>query len=142
MDVQEFMDMVFRAQFQTKEEWFAFRDEVYAIFDQMPKSDQEIIVDENALEMLSMIISGYEYDEERLSKLIPKGLIKFNEEQINYIKSLGLEFDFNNLSVDNIIRIGDVVAYEWAKSGYDENCNITDVGEMCESIFDIIDIEE
>lgn len=142
MDVQEFMDMVFRAQFQTKEEWFTFRDEVYAIFDQMPKSDQEIIVDENALEMLSMIISGYEYEEERLNKLVPKGLIKFNEEQINFIKSLGLEFDFNNLSVDNIIRIGDVVAYEWAKSGYDENCNITDVGEMCESIFDIIDIEE
>lgn len=142
MDVQEFIDMVFRSQFETREEWFAFRDEVYAIFNQMSKSDQEIIVEENALEMLSMIISGYEYEEERLSKLVPKGLIKFNEKQINFIISLGLELDFNNLSVDNIIRIEEVIAHKSAQSGYDDECNITDVGKMCDSIFDAINIYE
>jgi len=61
MDVQEFMGMVFRAQFETKEEWLAFRDEVYSMFDSLSKEDKEIVVEENTLEMLSMITEGFEY---------------------------------------------------------------------------------
>ncbi len=62
MDVQEFMDMVFRAQFETKEEWLAFRDKVFSIFDSLSEEDKEIVVEENALEMLSMIIEGFDND--------------------------------------------------------------------------------
>lgn len=36
----------------------------------------------------------------------------FNEEQISFIKSLGLEFDFNNLSEDELIQIEDTIAYK------------------------------
>lgn len=68
MDTQEFMDMVFNAQFETKEEWFAFKDKVYTIFDQMPENDKQIIIEDNTLEMLSMIISAYEYEDEQNSK--------------------------------------------------------------------------
>ena len=68
MDIQEFMDMVFRAQFETKEEWFAFKDEVYAIFNQMSESDKQIIIEDNTLEMLSMIISAYEYEDQQNQK--------------------------------------------------------------------------
>ncbi len=62
MDVQEFMDMVFRAQFETKEEWLAFRDTIFSIFDSLSEEDKEIVVEENALEMLSMIIEGFDND--------------------------------------------------------------------------------
>ncbi len=62
MDVQEFMDMVFRAQFETKEEWLAFRDKIFSIFDSLSEEDKEIVVEENALEMLSMIIEGFDND--------------------------------------------------------------------------------
>ena len=65
MDIQEFMDKVFRAQFETKEEWFAFKDEVYAKFNQMSESNKQIIIEDNTLEMLSMVISAYEYEEQK-----------------------------------------------------------------------------
>lgn len=60
----------------------------------------------------------------------------FNTAQINFIKSLGLEFDFNNLSDDNLIQIEENVANELQKSGLDINDKITDAGKMCESILD------
>lgn len=139
MKMQELIDMVDVAQFETKEEWVEFQKKAFDLLQQLPPEKQEIIMEENVFEPLSMVISGYEYEEERLRKLVPKGLIKFNVGQINYIKSLGLEFDFNNLSVNNIIKIEEVVADKLAQSGYDENCNITNDGEMCESIFAVID---
>lgn len=73
-----------------------------------------------------------------MSKKIYKerGLFMFNQEQINFIKSLGMEFDFNNLSGDDIFRIEDSVATELQFAGFDENHSITNVGEMCESILD------
>ena len=60
----------------------------------------------------------------------------FNEKQINFIKSLGLEVDFNNLTDDNLAKIEEAVADEIQQSGFDINDNITDAGEMCESILD------
>lgn len=139
MKMQELINMVDNAQFEIKEEWIEFQKKVLDLLHQLPPEEQEIIMEENVFEPLSMVISGYEYEEERLRKLVPKGLIKFNVGQINYIKSLGLEFDFNNLSVNNIIRIEEIVADKLSQSGYDENCNITKDGEMCESILAVID---
>lgn len=123
---------------ETKEDFLALKGKADAMFEELSPEEQEIIIEENVFEPLSMIISGYEYEEERLSKLVPKGLIRFNEEQINFMKSLGLEFNFNNLSVDNLVKIEEVAANELQRSGFDENYNITDVGQMCESIFDAL----
>lgn len=136
MTIQELIDMVDTVQFETKEEWIEFQNKALDLLHQLPPEEQKIIMEENVFESLSMVISGYEYEEERLSKLVSKGLIKFNKEQINYIKSLGLEIDFNGLSVDNLVWIEKVVANELQRSGFDENYNVTDVGEMCESILD------
>lgn len=136
MTIQELIDMVDTVQFETKEEWIEFQNKALDLLHQLPPEEQKIIMEENVFESLSMVISGYEYEEERLSKLVSKGLIKFNKEQINYIKSLGLEIDFNGLSVDNLVWIEKVVANELQRSGFDENYNVTDVGKMCESILD------
>lgn len=60
----------------------------------------------------------------------------FTEKQINFMKSLSLKVDFNNLSDDNLVQIEEVVANELQQSGFDLSENITDVGELCESILD------
>ena len=60
----------------------------------------------------------------------------FDEKQKVFIKSLGLEFDFDNLSDDALIDIEDSVAEKLQQDGFDDNYNITDIGEMCESILD------
>lgn len=62
----------------------------------------------------------------------------FTEKQVAFIQSLGLEVDFNNLSDDNLIQIEESVANELQQSGFDISDNITDVGEMCESILDTL----
>lgn len=62
----------------------------------------------------------------------------FTEKQVAFIQSLGLEVDFNNLSDDNLIQIEESVANELQRSGFDISDNITDVGEMCESILDTL----
>lgn len=66
-----------------------------------------------------MVISGYEYEEERLSKLVSMGLVKFTDEQIYFVKSLGLDFNYKNLSVDNIMKIEETVSNKLAQSGYE-----------------------
>lgn len=63
----------------------------------------------------------------------------FTEKQIDFIRSLGLEVDFNNLSDDSLIQIEESVANELQQSGFDVGDNITDVGKMCESILDELD---
>ena len=63
----------------------------------------------------------------------------FSEEQIFFMKSLGLELDFENLSDDDWSSIEDVVADKLEVSGFDENYNITPIGTMCESILDLLE---
>lgn len=123
---------------ETKEDFLALKEKADAMFEELSPEEQEIIIEENILEPLSMIISGFEYEEDRIGKLLSKGFVTFAHEQIIFIKSLGLEVDFNNLSVDNLMQIEEVVANELQRSGFDENYNITDVGKICESILDII----
>ena len=60
----------------------------------------------------------------------------FNENQIIFLKSLGFEVDFNNLTDDNLAQIEEIVSDELQRSGFDISDNITDVGKMCESILD------
>lgn len=63
MKMQELIDMVDAAQFETKEEWIEFPKKVLDLLHQLSPEEQEIIIEENVFESLSMIISAYEYEE-------------------------------------------------------------------------------
>lgn len=60
----------------------------------------------------------------------------FDKKEIEFMQSLGIEADFENLSDNILVKIEDVVSDELQKSGFDENYKITDKGKMCESILD------
>lgn len=60
----------------------------------------------------------------------------FDQKEIEFIRSLGIETDFENLSDDILVKIEDIVSEDLQKSGFDENYKITDKGKMCESILD------
>lgn len=60
----------------------------------------------------------------------------FDEKQIKFMRSIGLDLDFEHLSDDDHVRIEEVVGDKLQKSGFNENYDITTVGKMCESILD------
>lgn len=60
----------------------------------------------------------------------------FDKEEIDFMKSLGINVDFENLSEDALVEIEDVVSEKLQKSGFDEEYNITTDGKMCETILD------
>lgn len=64
----------------------------------------------------------------------------FTEQEIEFMKSLGLDCDFNNLSEDDDcwVNIEDVVADRLQYDGFDEKYEPTSTGLMCESILDKI----
>ena len=63
----------------------------------------------------------------------------FTEKQIDFMRSIGLSFDFNNLSDDEYVEIEEQVG-DWlqlhgiAPSGDDVN----EIGLMCESVLDAL----
>lgn len=63
-----------------------------------------------------------------------------NEKQIDFLKSLGLDFDYENLTEDSDEwadieeRVGDELEYR----GLDDNYYPNEIGKICESILDII----
>lgn len=64
--------------------------------------------------------------------------MKFTKEEIEFMKSLGLNFDFNNLSDDEWVEIEDVVGTKYNDDGFDDQYynNPNKIGLMCESILD------
>ena len=64
--------------------------------------------------------------------------MKFTKEEIEFMKSLGLNFDFNNLSDDEWVELEDVVGTKYNDDGFeDEYYNKPNkIGLMCESILD------
>lgn len=58
----------------------------------------------------------------------------FTEKQIEFMYSLGLRMDFNNLSDDDWVKIEDTVADYLETKGFDKNYKPTKNGLMCESI--------
>ena len=60
----------------------------------------------------------------------------FSAQQKNFIQSLGLNVDFDNLTDDDYVRIEDLVGDELVKRGLDKDYNPTSIGEMCEAILD------
>ncbi len=62
----------------------------------------------------------------------------FSEEQKKFMKTLGLNFDFDNLSKDDDawFEIEEKVADKLEYEGLDINYNPTSIGLMCEAILD------
>ena len=64
--------------------------------------------------------------------------MKFDEEQIEFMKKIGIDVDFDNLSDDDFVFIEENVANEYEIRGLDQDYNPTETGKMCESILDIL----
>lgn len=62
----------------------------------------------------------------------------FDQEQIKYMIKIGLNFDFTNLSDDNIIEIEEKIGDRLMMVGFDKDYEPNWDGRMCESILDVI----
>jgi hypothetical protein len=60
----------------------------------------------------------------------------FDKKQRDFLISLGLKLDFDNLSDDDLDLIEDTVADKLEISGFDLDYEPTEIGLMCESILD------
>lgn len=63
MDAQELIYLLEDAQFETRREWEEFYQEAQEIFDGLTEEEKEIVVEDNAFEMVSMIISAYKCED-------------------------------------------------------------------------------
>ncbi len=63
MNAQELIYLLEDAQFETREEWEKFYKEAQEIFNGLSDEEQEIIIEDNAFEPLSMVIAAYEYED-------------------------------------------------------------------------------
>lgn len=63
----------------------------------------------------------------------------FSEEQIEFMRSIGITYDFNKLSGDDYFEIENRVADHLQLEGIDSHDDVNSVGLMCESILDAID---
>lgn len=62
----------------------------------------------------------------------------FNAKQIDFLVQLGCNFDFDNLSDDELVNIEEKVSLKLQTSGFDKDYNVTHIGELCESILDVL----
>jgi len=60
----------------------------------------------------------------------------FNKTEIEFMESLGIEADFENLSDDMLVKIEDIVSEKLQKSGFDKDYKITEDGKIYEAILD------
>jgi len=66
VDAQSLIYMLETAQFETREEWEKFYDEAHRIFDSLSQEEQEIVIEDNAFEPLSMILEAYHISDEEV----------------------------------------------------------------------------
>ena len=64
--------------------------------------------------------------------------MKFSEQQIAFMKEIGIDVDFDKLTDEDMVLIEDKVASELETKGFDEDYEPTETGRMCESILDIL----
>lgn len=65
----------------------------------------------------------------------------FSNEQVKYMKSIGIVVDFSNIGDDDYYDIEAVVSDILMTRGLDKNCEPNAEGRMCESILDVISEE-
>ena len=66
----------------------------------------------------------------------------FTQEQILYMKSIGLHLDFALLSPDDFALIEATVAERLQKVGFDKDYNVSTEGALCEAILDALPNEQ
>lgn len=63
----------------------------------------------------------------------------FTDEQKKFMRSMGLNFNFDDLSDDEWIRIEDEVGDKLVMEGLDKDYDVNEIGKMCYSILDKIE---
>lgn len=63
----------------------------------------------------------------------------FNDKQMEFLKSIGIDIDFEHPSDDDLVMVEDTVAEKLQVSGFDDDYEITEIGKMCESILDLLE---
>lgn len=64
MDAQELIYLLEDAKFETRKEWMDFYEKAMEIFHSLSDEEKEIVIEDNAFEMVSMIIAAYEYEDQ------------------------------------------------------------------------------
>lgn len=64
--------------------------------------------------------------------------MKFNKNQIEFMKKIGISINFEDVSDDDALLIEDKVSDHLQKKGFNEDYSLTKDGEMCESILDML----
>ncbi len=65
----------------------------------------------------------------------------FTDDEINFMKWIGISADFQNPSDDDWVNIEDSVADILQIYGFDKDYNITPIGKKCEDILDKLPID-
>lgn len=66
--MEELMNLLLMEHCKSKEDFLELREKAFTMFDKLPKEEQEILVEDNVFEPLSMVISAYEYEDEQNRK--------------------------------------------------------------------------
>lgn len=64
--------------------------------------------------------------------------MKFSENQIEFMKKIGISINFDNASDNNQIEIEEKVSDYLQKKGFNEDYSPNKDGEICESILDML----
>jgi len=65
-----------------------------------------------------------------------RGFMMFSQQQIEFMKEVGLDFDFQNLSDEEYVQIEDVVGNIYTSELQAHEKETTETVLMCESILD------
>ena len=60
----------------------------------------------------------------------------FTNKQISFMKNIGINYDFNHISDDELICLEDIIGDYLICKGFDKDYNVNEIGIMCESILD------
>lgn len=64
--------------------------------------------------------------------------MKFNNNQIEFMKKIGISINHENISDSDILLIEEKVPEYLQKKGFNEDYSPNQEGEMCESILDML----
>mgnify|MGYP000625942899 CR=1 len=64
--------------------------------------------------------------------------MKFNNNQIEFMKKIGISINHENISDSDILLIEEKVSEYLQKKGFNEDYSPNQEGEMCESILDML----
>ena len=65
----------------------------------------------------------------------------FTKEEITYMRTLGLDLDYSNLSEADLNRMEEVIINRLQLFGIDENYELTEDGVICELIIDKLTLD-